>query len=383
MPVYIYLRDIVKIMDNQNLELSPLKIAQDTRETVNKSDDASYSHVPQTASDPPNDPPPPRNYLLAKISPFWRDRFIEAGLILSLALYYITGNANLGTGGFFHLNPLFSLPFLVIFAVICWYRLPFAVALLPLALPYYLLQKTVVGPYAFSLTEIALAVCLVVALMQLLFRGSTWQYWLSWRELWDRLGPFTIPILVFLAAAAVSIIVAIEPHLALRAFRKEVFDPLVYFLLVLFCLRSRGDLVRLLAALLATGLVVACLSLAQFFFFRNQLVQETSNILRVHAAYGSANDVGLLLDYVLPIGLALAAAKLPGSIGVLKSWQFRSLAIALCLPLVIVLYLSQSHGAWIAIVAAILFIAVFSIRDRKVLIVGAILFLIVSGLVIA
>src|SRR6266699_608830 len=143
-----------------------------------------------------------RYSLLTEVSQFWRDRFIEAGLILSLALYYITGNANLGTGGFFHLNPLFSLPFLVIFAVLCWYRLPFAVALLPLALPYYLLQKTVVGAYAFILTEITLVVCLVVALLQLLFRGSKWQYWLSWRELRDRLGPFTIPILILLAAAA-------------------------------------------------------------------------------------------------------------------------------------------------------------------------------------
>ncbi len=384
-------------MDNQNLELSPSRIAQATRETVNESEEASYSHkassltiggtpaMPQTdkASDAPNDPPPPRNSLLTEVSQFWRDRFIEAGLILSLALYYITGNANLGTGGFFHLNPLFSLPFLVIFAVLCWYRLPFAVALLPLALPYYLLQKTVVGSYAFSLTEIALAVCLVVALLQLLFRGSTWQYWLSWHELRDRLGPFTIPILVFLTAAAISITVASEPHLALRAFRKEVFDPLVYFLLVLFCLRSRGDLIRLLGVLLATGLMVAFLSLAQYFFFRDQLVQETGNVLRVHAAYGSANDVGLLLDYVLPIGLALVVAKIPGSIGALKSWQFRALAIALCLPLILVLYLSQSHGAWLAIAAAVLFIAVFSIRDRKVLIVGAILFLVVSGLVFA
>lgn len=387
-------------MDSQNLELSSSEVAQPKQGTVNDSHRASYSRktpvglddassTSQTeegvdrASDAPNDPPPSRNSLLAKVSPFWRDRFIEAGLILSIALYYITGNANLGTGGFFHLNPLFSLPFLLIFAVLCWYRLSFAVALLPLALPYYLLQKTVVGTYAFSLTEITLVVYLVVALLQLLFRGSKWEYWLSWRELRDRLGPFTIPILVFLAASTISIAIASEPHLALRAFRKEVFDPLVYFLLVLFCLRSRGDLLRLLGALLATGLIAAFLSLAQYFIFRDQLVQETGNVLRVHAAYGSANDVGLLLDYVLPIGLALALAKIPGSIGMLKSWQFRALAIALCLPLILVLYLSQSHGAWLAIAAAALFIAVFSIRDRKTLLVGAILFVVAAGLVFA
>ncbi len=383
-------------MDSQNLELSSSEVAQHKQGAVNDSHKASYSHktpsvglndasgTSQTeegvdkASNAPDDPPPSRNSLLAKVSPFWRDRFIEVGLILAIALYYITGNANLGTGGFFHLNPLFSLPFLLIFAVLCWYRLPFAVALLPLALPYYLLQKTVVGAYAFSLTEITLVVCLVMALLQLLFRGGKWEYWLSWRTLRDRLGPFTIPILVFLAAATISIVTASEPHLALRAFRKEVFDPLVYFLLVLFCLRSRGDLLRLLGALLATGLMVAFLSLAQYFIFRDQLVQETGNVLRVHAAYGSANDVGLLLDYVLPISLALAVAKIPG---MLKSWQFRALAIALCLPLILVLYLSQSHGAWLAIAAAALFIAVFSMRDRKTLLVGAILLVVAAGLV--
>ncbi len=351
-------------MDSQNLELSSSEVAQHKQGAVNDSHKASYSHktpsvglndasgTSQTeegvdkASNAPDDPPPSRNSLLAKVSPFWRDRFIEVGLILAIALYYITGNANLGTGGFFHLNPLFSLPFLLIFAVLCWYRLPFAVALLPLALPYYLLQKTVVGAYAFSLTEITLVVCLVMALLQLLFRGGKWEYWLSWRTLRDRLGPFTIPILVFLAAATISIVTASEPHLALRAFRKEVFDPLVYFLLVLFCLRSRGDLLRLLGALLATGLMVAFLSLAQYFIFRDQLVQETGNVLRVHAAYGSANDVGLLLDYVLPIGLALAVAKIPG---MLKSWQFRALAIALV-------------GAILFVVAAGLVFVVFHTR---------------------
>src|SRR5260370_5384662 len=208
-------------MDSQNLELSSSEVAQHKQGTVNDSHKASYSRKTPSvglddASSPPqteksvdkasaaSNDPPPRNSLLAKVSPFWRDRFIEAGLILSIALYYTTGNANLGTGGFFHLDPLFSLPFLLIFAVLCWYRLSFAVALLPLALPYYLLQKTVVGTYAFSLTEITLVICLVVALLQLLFRGSKWEYWLSWRELRDRLGPFTIPILVFLSPSTLS-----------------------------------------------------------------------------------------------------------------------------------------------------------------------------------
>ncbi len=325
-----------------------------------------------------NDNPPPRSRLLRRLSPFWHDRLIESGLIVSMALYYVVGNQHLGAGRFFHLNPLYTLPILLIFAVLCWYRLSFAVALLPLTLPYYLLPKTVVGSYAFSMAEITLMVCLGVALVQLLLQRRNWQYWLSWQELRDRLGPFVIPILVFLAAAALSTVIAYNRQFALRAFRKEVLDPLLYLLLVLYCLRTRQDLARLLGALLGMGLVVALLSVAQYLFFRHYLVVEAGNVLRVHAAYGSANDIGLLFDYVLPVGLAMVVAKTPKG-GVLQPWLFRALAIALCLPLLLVLYLSQSHGAWLAIAAAALCIAALTIRNRKILIVCTLVCVVIAG----
>jgi len=215
-------------------------------------------------------PPVDKGKHFKGISLFWHDRLIEAGLILSMALYYVIGNTNLGSGYLFHLNPLFSAPFLLLFAVLCWYRLPFAIALLPLTLPYYLLHKTIVSHYSFSLAEITLGVCLLVALLQLLLWRNRWQYWLSWQELRGRLGPFIIPVLVFLVAAAFSIIIAYDKVVALRSFREEVFDPLLYVLLALYCLRSRQDVTRLLGALLGSGFLVALLGMVQFFFFKNQ-----------------------------------------------------------------------------------------------------------------
>src|SRR6266480_2381768 len=71
-----------------------------------------------------------------------------------------------------------------------------------------------------------------------LFWHDRWQYWLSCQELRDRLGPFIIPVLVFLVAAAFSIIIAYNKVDALRSFREEVFDPLLYVGLALYCLRS-------------------------------------------------------------------------------------------------------------------------------------------------
>ncbi len=326
--------------------------------------------------------PPVNNGKFAKIrSPFWHNRFVEAGLILSIALYYIVGNVHLGSGRLFQLNPLYSLPFLLIFAALCWYRLPIAVALLPLALPYYLLQKTVVSHYSFSLAEIALGVCLVVALRQLVIRQNRWKYWLSWRELRDRFGPCSIPIFVFFAAAVFSIVIAFDRHIALRDFREEVLDPLLYLLLALYCLRSRQDVTRLLGALLGAGVLVALLGLAQYFLFKNTLVVE-AGVRRVHAVYGSANSIGLLLDYVLPVGLALVAVNIQKLFVGLAAWRPLILSIALCLPLLLVLYLSQSLGAWVAIAVATLFITALSIRNRKVLFISGLVSIAVLGVIL-
>ncbi len=320
-----------------------------------------------TSSDTPTKPPSDHRSTFTRFSSFWHGRLVEAGLILSMALYYIVGNPNINIGRFSHINslinPLYSLPFLLVFAVLCWYHLPFAVALLPLSLPYYLQQKVIANysHYDFSLAEITLATCLVVALLQMVFQRRRWRYWLSWSEIQDRLGPFALPILTFFLMAALSVLIAYNHVIALRAFREEVVDPLLYLFLALTCLHSRQDVTRLLAALLGSALIIALLGLAQLLFLQNELVRE-EGVRRVHAVYGSANSIGLLFDYVLPIGLALLVARI--------SLRIRILAAVLCISLVVVLYLTQSRGAWFAIAIAALFVAAFSVRNRKFMIIG-------------
>jgi O-antigen ligase len=345
-------------------------IAEDAKDTQESDTHASDS------------PPTTTSRLLKGLTPFWHDRIIEAALVLSMGLYYVMGNTNLGTGRLFQLNPLISLPFLLIFAALCWYRLPFAVALIPLGLPYYLQQKTVISHYSFSIAEIALLTCVLVALSQFLLQRGNWRYCLTWRELRDRLGPFALPIVVFLLAAGISVIIAFSHRVALRAYREEVFEPVLYVFLAMFCLRTRQDVARLLLALLISGLVVALLGTAQYFLFRSQLVLESDGIRRVHAMYGSANNIGLFFDYVLPIGLALllvkawTAASKRGS-----GWELTG-AIMICLPMLLVLYLSQSRGAWLAIGVALLFILALSIRNRKGLLVGALVGIVLLGAVV-
>jgi putative inorganic carbon (HCO3(-)) transporter len=332
-------------------------------------------------TDTPTEPPVNNGKHIERFSPFWRNRLIEGGMVASMAMYYITGNGNLGSAAFFHVNPFYSYPFLVLFAVLCWFRLSFAVALLPLALPYYLLEKPVLNHYSYSFTlvEITLGILLLIAIIQVLFKRNRWQYGLSWQDLRDRVGPFAIPVLVFVCAAAISIVMAYDRSVALRDLRREIVEPIVYMLLLFFCMRERQDVQRLVGALLMTGFVIALIGLVQYLFFKNTLVLE-DGIRRVSAVYGSANSIGLLFDYVLPFGFAWAFLKSRKSLPTVYAWIERSVALFFCALLLYVLYLTQSNGAEFAIAAAAVFILALSIPNRKVLLIGGAIAVVVLGI---
>jgi O-antigen ligase len=304
-----------------------------------------------------------------------------------MALYYLVGNPNIDVPGHSqaaqllaslaqHVNPLYSLPFLFIFVLLSWYRLPFAIALLPLSLPYYYIQKTVYQTtihgkthvIAFSLVEITLWTCIAVACLQILFYAvflrRRWPYWLSPRELRDRIGPFVFPVLIFFVAALLANFIAYSRANALRAFREEVVGPLLYLMLVLACLRSYQDVKRLLIALFGTGFVIALLGIIQDLFLRNLIKADAEGLVRITTVYGSGNNIGLLFDYALPIGLAVVLSRI--------SWKWRVATLVLCLPFIFVLYESASRGAlYIALPAAFLFVLAFAIRNRKILLIGS------------
>jgi putative inorganic carbon (hco3(-)) transporter len=312
---------------------------------------------------------------------FWRIRLVEGGLILSMGLYYFVGNSNIYVGSqylpFQNINPLYSLPLLLIFALLSWYRLPVAVALFPLVLPYCYIQKNVVQNLRFSLAEIALYTCVVVALLQYLISlvmRKKWPYRLSFVVLRERFGPFLWPMLIFLLAAAASISVAFARANALRDFREEVFGPFVFLVLAFFCLRMRQDLIRFMVALFGSGLLVAVIGCLQYFFFKNIILSDADGARRITAMYGSPNSIAIFFDYALPIGLALIFSRL--------SWKWRLFALLCCIPYVFVLYESNSRGALlVAIPAAMMFVIACAIRKRKLLLGFMVAFVLVTAII--
>lgn len=350
--------DWYKLMNDSHISLSEANISPDVANTEERRVSRSMPTVPPSHSD--------GTEAKGKFS-FWRNRLIECGLVLSMMLYYLIGNHNVKfpIGDLAQWSPWLGLPFLAVFVVLCWYRLPFVVGLLPLALPYYLAPKDVIESAKFSPAEIVLWVSVLVACAQLLTYQSRRTYRLSLRDVQGLLGPFFWPMIVFVLAALISIFVASSRDAAMRAFREEIIDPLVYVGLIFFCLRSRQDLIRLLVALFATGFVIAIMSIIQYQMFGSN---QTS------AVYGSPPSVGLLFDYTLPVGLALIFSRI--------SWKVRCAVAVLCIPFVYALLNNNSRGAALAAFPVVLlFVIALSIRKRKVLIMssGILLVLIIGG----
>jgi putative inorganic carbon (hco3(-)) transporter len=336
------------------------------------SDESEAERAPISAAQIPTG----NGRILSTLTPFWRERAFEIGLILSMFLYYSVGNPGQRILYFASISPwlnqLIAVPFLLVFVVLCWYRLSVAIALLPLALPFYLQQRAVVGTLSFSLAEVTLAVYVLVAAVRLLL-GNRDQ--LSWSQLSERLGAFFWPLLVFCGAAALSILVAYSHRLAIRAFHEEVAAPLLYLGLALLYLRNRQDLTRLLIALVGTGLLIALIGWGQFALFWGAMA-KISGGQRLYAVYGSANSIGLLFDYVLPLAMACLLARV--------ATKSRLLALGACLLMVPVLLLTFSGGAWMALAVAALFVVALSLRNRRLLGIGSVLLLLVvaAGLLV-
>jgi len=141
-------------------------------------------------------------------------------------------------------------------------------------------------------------------------------------------------------------------------------------------LRTRSDLIRLLGAFLGSALLVALQGFAQYFFFAG-LLQGSLEGDRVRAVYGSANSIGLFFDYILPLGMSLLIAQIGRAWHTRGTWWFCLLTLVLLVPMAGVLVLSQSLGSALALLVALLFILAMSIRERKALLLSALVFLVI------
>lgn len=296
---------------------------------------------------------------------------LSAAIVAMLALYYVSP------------SPALSLPLLVGYAALAWLRLDIALCLLPLAFPFWYVPKRVTAHAVFPLSEVALATCAGAALAR-----DGWRLWqadgrqrmlMTLRANAKALGrPLVLALAGFALAGILGVIVARRPHEALREYRWEIVEPLVYLALLLGYVRNAAGVRRMVWAFLGSALVLAGLAAIQMLLAPvtfsslaagNRLVAldpSSDGVRRATAfVYGSGNSLGAYLDRALPLALALALAP-----AATFSRRERAVAGLLCLAYVPALYWSGSRGAWAA-AAAVVVIVACAAAHRIWLLVGA------------
>jgi O-antigen ligase len=262
-----------------------------------------------------------------------------------------------------------SLLSLLCLAVLIWLRLDLGLALVAFCVPFFLQPKHILGR-SFSMVEITTLLCFAAWILRWsvatigdggLKKEAAYKMQCSpFRRLASCiLRPVSSldgAVVFFVAVSAFSLLIAENYGVAMREFRVVVFESALFYFLLRVSSLSKGQLWRVVDALVLAATLVALIGLYQYFFTADIITAE--GVRRIRGLYGSPNNLSLFLDRVVPV---LAAVVL------FARQPWRRMAYALCsLPVLFCLYLTYSRGAWLlGLPAAALFIGL--LRERKAL----------------
>lgn len=270
---------------------------------------------------------------------------VVAGLIASLAYYYLV-----------HSN-LLALPGLLLFIALAWMRLDLAFCVLPLAFPFWYVPKRVYGSHVLPLSEVALAICFAIGVLREArhARGGLdrARIWIRALYLCRRIGPG--PVLgaaLLFAGTTIGVAIANHPHEALRYFRWEVAEPMVYALGLVLYVRGRFAIRVLVWSFLGAATLLSALAIVQVVAIHETFTSlAQGNVLVSYAVstggspratafyFGSSNNLGSWIERALPIALALGLLGTSG-------WRDR-VGAWVCFALgALALYWTGSRGAW-------------------------------------
>ncbi len=196
--------------------------------------------------------------------------------------------------------------------------------------PLYVVRFSI-GPYPSTLLEVLIGLTVVAWLVGRVREKGV-----------KGIKGISAPTALFLAAAAISVIVSPDKRGALGSFKAYFIEPLLIYFIIKNVVKSKKDWRLAFSALVFSGLWVALLAVfqgltGQFAFTPHEALQG-----RAHAVYNTANAVGL---YLGPIIMLL--------IGVV--WKFRVFGgrkgklfiihYSLFILMILAIILSKSVGA--------------------------------------
>jgi O-antigen ligase len=218
------------------------------------------------------------------------------------------------------------------------YRLSLSCAALTCALlPWYTVRWHY-GPLPTTLLETGILLTIAV------FAIESWRH--QQRPEWRT--AFTLPALVFILAGAISVVVSPDRRAALGLYRAYIIEPIAFFFIVSFIVRTWTHARWILAGLAASGLAV-CIPNA--YLVLQAIRHHTLNVAVAPpvAIYQTANAVAL---FVVPL-IAVAAAMAIYSPDVRDRWVSAAFLV-IALPATL---LSFSRGGYLALVVIGLLLA--------------------------
>ena len=199
------------------------------------------------------------------------------------------------------------------------------------------------GPGSFSVTELGLLVAVAAQAWEWLLRPSSTEQGSCWPPRL-RLSFLDWGVLLFCLLACGTSLVAEYRRVALRELRTVVFEPALFYMLIRTWPPYRRKPRVLLDLLWVAGLSVALHALAVYPTAEG--VIEAEGVRRARSIYGSPNNLALMLERVLPLGLALG-------LGARSRWRRWLYGLGTG-PVALALFLTYSRGSWLLGIPAIL-----------------------------
>lgn len=255
--------------------------------------------------------------------------------------------------------------FIIIFTILAWKRLDWALLLLIAALPTYLIRFKVLG-LPFTVLEAMILISFLVWLIKdFLPRGKKIFSRLSGRVLY----PFSWEIILVLIISWSAVWVAGFDASALGIWKAYFFEPILLFILIFNIFKSRSELQKILWSLLVSAAAVAVFAIFQKLtglFIANPFwaAEETR---RAVSFFGYPNAVGL---YLAPLTMLFSGWLLSYDWqDIKKQWPEKLLISLTILVSVLAIYAARSEGALIGIVAASFIFGLLAGRKQRTVII--------------
>lgn len=234
---------------------------------------------------------------------------------------------------------------LIVFGVVAWRDIRYALFILLAALPAYLLRFSAIG---IPLTVLEGMILIIFSRWLILFwqKKETLQL-----DMWLKLA-----MLLFFLAGIVGTIVSPEKRAALGILKAYIIEPMLFFITARSVLKKQ-DIPKVITALSVSAIVISLYGLAQR-FLGVKIVAPWQAELRITSLFEYPNAVGLFLAPLIPLFV----------------WQlvqvWHKLRLKLYWLLVIILsllaiYFAKTWGAMVALVAVGLAIGLWQKPTRK------------------